>query len=119
MSVNFLSIQNTLNKEIETLGNLIYRSKNQHKSSLVLRKMIHLKRLLRIEKLTQTDKIKITNCAKNLYIAASSNLSMGFFIPFSLCTLGISARIFYLINNCEIEKKTTVIDDLFAKVIKN
>lgn len=114
MSLKFQNIQEQLQNEISVLNSLIYRSKNQHKSSIILRKMIHLKRLLRITNLKRTDKIKITNCAKNLYLAASADLSMGFFIPLCLCLLGISARIFYLIDRCEVIDNRSMIDDIFS-----
>jgi hypothetical protein len=79
--------------ELELLDNLIYRSKNQHKSSLMLRKMIQIKRLLKSKKLMKNEILK---ASQDLYLAASSNLSMGFFIPLCLCLLGVSARIFYI-----------------------
>lgn len=159
-------IEDILIKELEVLDKLIYRSKNQHKSSIILRKMIQLKRLvtkslaystfstsndlnnnnlgglggatdkfsknlqdnnnfknvnyrmnfscLSLSNLKEIDKNKITECAKNLYIAGSSNLCVGYFIPLSLCIMGASARIFYLIDNCKTAATKNIIDDIFG-----
>lgn len=116
MAVAFHTIKEPLSKEIETLNSLVYRSKNQHKSSSLLRKMIHLKRLLRIQKLNSSDKMKIVECAKKLYIIASSILSMGFFVPLCLCVLGVSARIFYLVDRCKAEPQENAIDRMFSEL---
>lgn len=116
MSLNFHSISQALAKEVETLNRLIYRSKNQHKSSLLFRKMVHLKRLLNVNDLSRSDQIRITSCARDLYIIASSDLSMGFFIPLCLCVLGISARVFYLIDKCITKKNENKIDEIFSKI---
>lgn len=89
-----------LQREMEILDSLIYRSKNQHKSSLMFRKMTDIKRLL---KANTIQKSRVLKSAIDLYIAASSNLSMGYFIPLSLCALGISARVFYLIQKFDVK----------------
>ena len=95
MAISTHHTEEALTKEIEILDNLIYRSNNQHKSSLILRKMTNIKRLLKSK---SSQKSKILNAAVDLYLAASSSLSMGFFIPLCLCLLGVSARIFYIIQ---------------------
>jgi hypothetical protein len=111
---SFRDIRESLNKEIELLADLIYRSKNQHKSSLVLRKMTHLKRLLRISTLGPLAKEKILECARRLYLASSSDLGMGFFVPLSLCVLATSARVFYLVSACQAEFPKSKIDEIFS-----
>jgi len=116
MAVPFRTIQSPLHKEAQILDSLIYRSKNQHKSSLILRKMTQLKRLLRISKLTPAERSRIATCAKGLYTVASSSLAMGHFIPLSLCVLGASARIFYLIEKCQVENERNAIDEIFNRI---
>lgn len=111
---SFEEIREVLSKEAEVLSSLIYRSKNQHKSSLVLRKMTHLKRLLRISNMQPTAKEKILECTKKLYLASSSDLCMGFFIPLNLCVLAISARVFYLVTTCQAELPRSKIDEIFS-----
>lgn len=110
----FGEITEALRRETEILSSLIYRSKNQHKSSLVLRKMTHLKRLLGISAMRPTVKEKILECAKKLYLASSSDLSMGFFVPLNLCVLAISARVFYLVSACQTELPKSKIDEIFS-----
>lgn len=120
--VKWRDIESKLSEEIKVLDSLIYRSKNQHKSSLILRKMLHLRRLFRMSnlvELTSFKKSKIIDCAQMLYIYSSADLSMGFFIPLNLCILGTSARIHYLIKICEINKKenySNAIDDIFQGI---
>jgi len=111
---DFKELKPSLDKERSVLIALVYRSKNQHKSSLVLRKMIHLKRLLRITGLSETKKQDIIKCTKSLYIVSSSDLSMGFFIPLNLCVMGICARVFYLISKCKVDSGRNKIDEMFA-----
>ncbi len=97
-----------LEMEKQTLFKLIYRSKNQHKSSQKLRKMIHLYRLLKLNKRT-----KIINCAKKLYIVCSSDLVSGFFIPLNIVVMGIAARIFYIYTKLPRQNKSSEIDCIF------
>lgn len=101
--------------EIEILSKLIYKSKNQHKSSLIYRKMTDIRRLIRkccIPNLRDRDRNNILECAKNLYVYSSSELSMGFFIPLNLCILGVSARLFYLVSKID---TINPIDEIFQK----
>lgn len=114
MALSFRTIQEPLEREIKILDTLIYRSKNQHRSSVILRKMTELKRLLRATSISRPLKSRITVCAKNLYIAASSSLSMGYFIPLCLCVLGVSARIFYLVEKCQVAAERSSIDEIFS-----
>lgn len=113
---SFEDIKEALSVEMELLSSLVYRSKNQHKSSLVLRKMAHLKRLLRISAMRPLAKDRILECCKRLYLASSSDLGMGFFIPLNLCVLAISARVFYLVSSCQAEFPKTKIDEIFSKL---
>lgn len=96
-----------LEKEKEILAKLIYRSKNQHKSSEKLRKMIHLHRLLK----TNSDSQKIIECCKKLYVICSSDVVCGFFISLNITVMGISARVFYIYNRALFYKPIKVKSD--------
>lgn len=114
VSLEFCNIREKLDAEVKILDRLVYRSKNQHKSSLMLRKMICLKRVLRIETLSIKDKARIGNCARDLYIVASANVCEGFFLPLCMCVLGVCARIFYLIEKCNPKQESNKIDEIFS-----
>lgn len=71
--------------------------------------MAHLDRLLRK---SYFDKKKIIGCSQDLYIAGSSQLAMGFFVPLSVCAMACAARIFYLVSKLP-DTKRSQIDDIF------
>ncbi|KAI5170253.1 hypothetical protein PAEPH01_1276 [Pancytospora epiphaga] len=100
-----------LDEEHRVLSQLVYRSRNQHKSSQILRRMTHLDRLLRK---SPFDKKKIIECCQNLYIAGSSQVTMGYFLPLSICVMGCAARIFYLVSKLPGYERTQI-DDIFAE----
>ena len=95
--------QRLLEEEKAVLARLIYRSKNQHSPSLVFRRMTHLHRQLRMlnnGRIGHSTKEGILESAQRLYIACSSDLVMGFFMPLNICTMSVAARIFYLVRKC-------------------
>lgn len=83
-----------LGDEVAVLGRLIYRSKNQHKSSLMLRRMEHLRRSIR----KGAGRGPVMERAKELYAVGSSSLVRGHFVPISVCVMAVAARIFYLVS---------------------
>lgn len=87
-----------LDAEKSILAKLIYRSKNQHKSSPMLRRMIQLSRLMRDGAVHGPARTKILAVSQDLYIACSSSLCMGYFVPISICVMSVAARIFYLVS---------------------
>lgn len=107
-----------LEEEKNILAKLIYRSKNQHKSSFVLRMMIHLKRLFRTEHFSKEEKSKILNLCQNLYIECSRYVHMGYFLPFHITTMCIAARIYFLLSRSYKTQKKNQIDDIFSKISK-
>ncbi|KAM0679835.1 hypothetical protein GINT2_002007 [Glugoides intestinalis] len=114
VSLEFDNIREKLEEEVKILDRLIYRSKNQHKSSLMLRKMICLKRVLRIKTLSIQDKTRIRKTAMSLYIVTSANICQGFFVPLCMCLLGVCARIFYLVEKCIPKQECNKIDEIFS-----
>lgn len=98
-----------LKAEKKILDRIIYRSKNQHKSSLRLRRMIHLQRLMA----KNAPLTKIKNCCQDLYIICSNDLVLGHFIPINTVLMALSGRVFYLIGKVS---KPSTIDQLFSKL---
>jgi len=104
-----------LEGEKTLLSALIYRSKNQHKSSQTLRKMIQLRRLLRYVVLDERRKEQLIDCCQNLYVICSGDMCMGYFVPLSITVMAVAARIFYLISQIK-PKKATAIDEIFGRL---
>jgi hypothetical protein len=99
--------------ERKNLHRLICRSKYQHKSAPMLRKMTQLNKLLIHMDSSEERKRKIMDVAMDLYIICSRELSMGFFIPLNLCLMATVSRIFYLANRV-LPRKSTAIDIIFS-----
>ncbi|KAI4293545.1 hypothetical protein PAPHI01_2819 [Pancytospora philotis] len=102
-----------LEAERDVLARLIYRSKNQHRTSVLFRKMEHLHRLLKRD---PYDPQKAVECCQRLYIAGTSYLKMGHFIPLSVCVTALAARIALLITKIHrlSHKKKNPIDEIFG-----
>ncbi|KAI5150171.1 hypothetical protein ENBRE01_1337 [Enteropsectra breve] len=102
-----------LSEEKKTLARLIYRSKNQHKSSKFLRKMVQLKRLTDYRDLSKGLQSRILECCMNLYCISSMQIKMEYFVPINLCAMGIAARIYVLIKKIKTQPASQI-DDIFA-----
>lgn len=99
-----------LDKEIKIAKALIYRLKNQHKSTLMYKRLKFLVRMVK-----KNDK-RVPICCENLYLASTANLALGHFVSLSVVILGVSSRIWYLFHEKnDISEEEDEIDDIFNK----
>lgn len=97
-----------LKEEARVLQRLVYRSKNQHKTSPLLRQMTRLSRLLR----GPLDRQAVVSCCQDAYIAGSAGLAMGYFIPLNATVMALAARVFFIVSRQPPARDP--IDDIFS-----
>ena len=89
-----------LNEEVNLLQRILYKNKHQHGNSLLYKTAKQIKsecsKLLLCYKDSKAEKIK--EITKRGFVIFSSNLDQWHFPAFSLALMGISARIYFLIE---------------------
>ncbi|KAM0678151.1 hypothetical protein BDAP_001163 [Binucleata daphniae] len=102
------------NFEKEVLKKFVYRIKNEHKSTMIYRKIVHLHRLTRntdIEKITSLESQTIQRCCSDLYILATSYIALGHYLGFTYIVLGLCGRFHFLVGKLYYNKKQKLCDD--------
>ncbi|ELQ75922.1 hypothetical protein THOM_1109 [Trachipleistophora hominis] len=89
-----------LENEYKLLKQLLYKSKNQHRRTLIYKKMKEL--FKKIKKRESMCVIK--NVARGLYVLSSSNIVMGHFVGFTYVIMGISAKVYCIADELEIDE---------------
>lgn len=113
-----------LENEYKLIKQLLYKSKNQHRRTLIYRKMKELfKKIKRREPMNV-----IKNVSRDLYVLTSSNVPLGHFIGFTYVIMGISAKVYCIADELEMdevresnakESDSDEICDVFDKIRKN
>lgn len=101
--------------EKKILDAFVKRNRKEHKSSMILKKLQHLKKVTSRfcnTSIAKDREIVLVTCME-LYVLATSNFALKHYIVYSYIILGLSARIFYLVGriNCEVKNE---IDDIFG-----
>lgn len=107
-----------LSEEVETLGKVVYKSRNSHRPTKVFRKLVQLKRSC-ISFLSDRSETKVNficRICEDLYILATSNIPDGYFVGYTLIVLGMCSRIHYLIKEVECVKCKNDIDEMFEGI---
>ncbi|KAM0687853.1 hypothetical protein COBT_000897 [Conglomerata obtusa] len=95
-------------QEYIILNKFLYRIKNEHKSTMIYRKLKHLQRLLNpclcTEKISRIEKCEI--CCLDLYVLATSNIVMGHYIGYTYIILGMCARFSFLLNKIKVKNES-------------
>lgn len=116
MNIKYIQL---LKNEINLLTIILKRIKNQHEPTLIYRRTVHLKRLIKKYLILKNNKESLIENIKKNYILISSNFSLNHFIPLSLVLIGIHGRIYFCIkrinnnnSNNKIKRKI-LLDNLF------
>lgn len=96
--------------EVWLLRRLLYKTKNQHKSTWMYRKMRHLSKLL------QKNRTGALKCCEELYVLCSANLALGHFVSLTVVIMGICARLRFLLPRVRLKTDVDDIDAIFADI---
>eukprot|EP00866_Antonospora_locustae_P001447 jgi/Antlo1/1447/2542 len=99
---------NAYRNEVWLLRRLLYKIKNQYKSTWMFRKMRHLSKLL------QKNSPDALKCCEELYVVCSANLALGHFVSLTIVIMGICARLRFLLPRIRSKTDVDEIDAIFA-----
>lgn len=94
--------------EKSLLDKFTYRIKNEHNSTMVYRKVVHLQRVLKkIDKhnMTTSDLEKVQKCCMDLYVLSTSYIALGHYLGFTYIILGMCGRFHFLIGKLYVNQK--------------